>query len=224
MRQLTTTTTPATDVVSHDATPLSVNTDATAYARVGWLIVVIGVFGFILWACFAPLDKGVPMQGTVATESNRKAIQHQTGGVVKEILVKDGDVVKAGQVLVRLNDVIAKSQSETSRAQYIAARATEARLIAERDGLSKITFPAALAENKLDPRVATAVELQNQLFSSRRTSLSSELSAYDENIAGLKQQLKGVQDSRDSKKQQNWRRTGMWRAAACLTSNARLFS
>lgn len=202
MRNLSTTTQTPTEVIAHDVTPLSVNTDATAYSRVGWLIVVIGVFGFILWACFAPLDKGVPMQGTVSTEGNRKAIQHQTGGVVKEILVKDGDVVKAGQVLVRLNDVIAKSQAETSRAQYIAARATEARLIAERDGLSKITFPATLAENKQDARVATAVELQNQLFNSRRTSLSSELSAYDENIAGLKLQLKGVQESRDSKKQQ----------------------
>src|SRR3954469_4873974 len=97
------------EVVTHDVTPLQVNTDARAFSRLGWLIVLVGVGGFLLWGLFAPLDKGVPLSGTVAKESNRKAIQHQTGGIVKEILVKDGDVVKAGQVLVRMNGVLAKS-------------------------------------------------------------------------------------------------------------------
>ena len=202
MQNLTTRNNQATEVVTHDVTPIVVNTDATSYSRIGWLIMIVGVFGFILWASFAPLDKGVPMSGTVAKEGSRKAIQHQTGGTVKEILVKDGDVVKAGQVLVRLNSTVAKSAAETSRAQFIAARATEARLIAERDGLSKITFPAVLTDNKADPRIAAAMELQNQLFTSRRTALSSELSAYDENIAGLKSQLSGLQESRASKQQQ----------------------
>ncbi|MYM85051.1 HlyD family type I secretion periplasmic adaptor subunit [Duganella sp. FT50W] len=202
MRNLSTKNTPPADVITHDVTPLSVNTDASRYARVGWMIVLFGFCGFVLWACFAPLDKGVPMSGTVAKESSRKSIQHQSGGTVQEILVKDGDVVKAGQVLVRLNSTLAKSQAETSRAQYITARASEARLIAERDGLSKMSFPAALAKDKQDPRVVGAVDVQNQLFTSRRTALSNELSAYDENIAGLKAQLQGVQESRASKQQQ----------------------
>ncbi|TFW30836.1 HlyD family type I secretion periplasmic adaptor subunit [Duganella callida] len=192
----------ATDVVTHDVTPVTVNTDAGAYARVGWLIVIFGVFGFILWASLAPLDKGVPMQGTVTKESSRKTIQHQTGGIVQEILVKDGDVVKAGQVLVRLNSVEAKSQAETSRAQFITSRANEARLLAERDGQSKITFPKVLLDDQNDPRAAAAMALQNQLFTSRHLSLDSELNAYDENIAGLKSQLKGTQDARAAKMQQ----------------------
>jgi protease secretion system membrane fusion protein len=201
MRNLTTHT-EATEVVTHDVTHMEVNTDASAYARVGWLIVIIGVFGFILWASLAPLDKGVPMQGTVAKESSRKSIQYQNAGTIQDILVKDGDVVKAGQVLVRMNGTIAKSQAETSRAQYIAARATEARLLAERDNKDKITFPEALLKEKTDPRVANAIELQNQLFTSRRVSLSTELNAYDENIAGQKSQLKGTLDSLASKKDQ----------------------
>lgn len=202
MRNLTKPTNPATEVVTHDVAPLVVNTDASAYARAGWLILIFGVFGFILWASLAPLDKGVPMPGTVAKESNRKSIQHQTGGKIDDILVKDGDVVKAGQVLVRMNSTEARSQAETARAQYITSRSSEARLVAERDGLSKIAFPAALVENKTDPRVITATELQNQLFSSRRMSLNSELSAYDENMAGLKSQLTGTQEARTSKMQQ----------------------
>ena len=125
---------PVSEVISHDVTPLEVNTDARAVSRVGWLIVALGVGGFLLWASLAPLDKGVPLQGTVTAEGNRKAVQSQAGGIVQDILVHDGDVVKAGQVLVRLNSVQANAQAETSRAQYFVARVTEARLLAERDG------------------------------------------------------------------------------------------
>ncbi|WP_198117512.1 HlyD family type I secretion periplasmic adaptor subunit [Massilia rhizosphaerae] len=188
------------EVVSHDVTPLEVNTDARAFSRIGWLIVVLGLGGFLAWALFAPLDKGVPLSGTVAKESNRKAIQHQMGGIVKEILVKDGDVVKAGQVLVRMNGVLAKSAYETSEAQYLTARASEARLIAERDGLKTITFPDELERRKNEPRIAELMALQSQLFTSRRMSLQNELGSVDENIAGLKDQIKSLEEARDSKK------------------------
>ena len=190
------------EVISHDVTPLEVNTDARAFSRIGWLVVLLGLGGFLLWGLFAPLDKGVPLSGTVAKESNRKAIQHQTGGTVKEILVKDGDVVKAGQVLVRMNGVLAKSVYETSEAQYLAARANEARLTAERDGLKKIVFPAEMEQRKNEPRIADLMMLQNQLFMSRQMSLQNELGSLDENIAGLKEQIKSLEESRDSKKVQ----------------------
>jgi protease secretion system membrane fusion protein len=191
-----------TEVVSHDVTPLEVNTDPRAFSRAGWLIVLLGVGGFLLWGLFAPLDKGVPLSGTVAKESNRKAIQHQTGGTVKEILVKDGDVVKEGQVLVRMNGIMAKSAYETTDAQYLTARATEARLKAERDGLKSIKFPAELEQHRSDPRVADLISLQSQLLTSRQMSLQNELGSVDENIAGLKEQIRGLEESRDSKKVQ----------------------
>jgi protease secretion system membrane fusion protein len=190
------------EVISHDVTPLEVNTDARAFSRIGWLIVVLGLGGFLAWGLFAPLDKGVPLSGTVAKESNRKAIQHQMGGIVKEILVKDGDIVKAGQVLVRMNGVLAKSAYETSEAQYLTARASEARLTAERDGLKKITFPAELEQRKNEPRIAELMSMQDQLFTSRQMSLQNELGSVDENIAGLKDQIKSLEESRDSKKAQ----------------------
>jgi protease secretion system membrane fusion protein len=191
-----------TEVIAHDVTPLEVNTDARSYSRFGWLLILLGVGGFMLWASLAPLDKGVPMPGTVAKESNRKTIQHPNGGTVQEILVKDGDVVKKGQVLVRMNNIQATSQAETARAQYITGRLAEARLLAERDGLKSLTFPPALASIKDDPRVVAGFSLQNQLFASRRMSLESEIGAYDENIAGLKVQIVGLEESRESKKLQ----------------------
>ena len=190
------------EVIAHDVTPLEVNTDARAFSRIGWLIVVLGLGGFLAWGLFAPLDKGVPLSGTVAKESNRKAIQHQTGGIVKEILVKDGDVVKEGQVLVRMNGVLAKSAYETTEAQYLTARAAEARLTAERDGLKTIAFPAELVQRKNEPRVAELMTLQQQLLTSRQMALQSELGSVDESIAGLKEQIKSLEESRESKKVQ----------------------
>jgi protease secretion system membrane fusion protein len=190
------------EVISHDVTPLEVNTDARSFSRIGWLIVLFGVGGFLLWGLFAPLDKGVPLSGTVAKESNRKAIQHQTGGLVKEILVKDGDIVKAGQVLIRMNGVLVKSSYETSEAQYLTARATEARLIAERDGQKTIKFPAEIEQRKNEPRIMDLMTLQSQLLMSRQMSLQNELGSVDENIAGLKEQTRSLEESRDSKKTQ----------------------
>lgn len=181
---------------------VDVKTDHNSHSRLGWLIVLLGVGGFFLWASFAPLDQGVPVSGTVTVASNRKAIQHQTGGIVDEILVKEGDTVKAGQPLVRMNDVQAKSQAEMTRVQYFTARAAEARLTAERDGKKDVTFPSDLDNAKNDPRVSANVSLQRQLFSSRQLAIQNELAALEESIAGLRSQLRGLEESRDSKKAQ----------------------
>lgn len=83
--------------------------DERSYARLGWLIVLVGVCGFLGWAIYAPLDKGVPINGTVITEGNRKNVQHAAGGIIEQILVRDGDVVKPGQLLVRMDTTQVKA-------------------------------------------------------------------------------------------------------------------
>lgn len=192
----------ATEVVAQDLPAADLDTDPSRHARLGWLIVLLGVGGFLLWAFFAPLDKGVPVSGTVTVSSNRKVVQHQTGGTIDDILVKEGDMVKAGQPLVRMNDVQVKSAYEIGRVQYFNARAVEARLVAERDGKKAIAFPPELESVKNDPRVAANISLQDQLFSSRQSALQSELASIDESIAGVKAQLRGLQDGLESQKQQ----------------------
>jgi protease secretion system membrane fusion protein len=192
----------AQDVVSHDVEPIQVNTDARAFSRAGWLIVLLGVGGFLVWALVAPLDKGVPMMGTVAKESNRQAVQHQQGGTIQQILVHDGDVVKAGQVLVRMNPVVAQSAVEMTDSQYLSALAMEARLTAEGAGAKTIKFPAELEKRRGEPHVAEVMGLQSQLLASRQGALQNELGSVDENVAGLKLQIQGLQESRDSKKEQ----------------------
>ena len=174
------------DAVYHEVIPMGVNTDARVQARLGWWIVILGVGGFLLWASLAPLDQGVPVSGTVIVSTNRKAIQHPTGGVVSEILVKDGDTVKAGQTLVKMNDVQAEAQDEVSRVQYYSDIATEARLTAERDGKSSIAFPAELVKQKNNPRVADDMKTQSQLFESRTKAIHEELAILSEQLQGMR--------------------------------------
>lgn len=190
------------DVASRPEMLTEVNTNSKLHTRMGWWIIIAGIGGFVAWALYAPLDKGVPLSGTVAVASSKKAIQHLTGGTVEAILVKEGAVVKAGDVLVRMNSVQANVNAETARIQYSTARAAEARLISERDGKSSLVFSAELNDAKKDPRVANTMQLQQQLFSSRQAALRSELAAFDENISGLLIQNKGIEESREGKKQQ----------------------
>lgn len=192
----------AAQVTFPDVSPRDVNTDADSQTRLGWWIVIAGVGGFLFWASLAPLDKGVPLSGTVTVATNKKAVQHVTGGTVDAIVVKEGDVVKAGDVLVRMNAVQATVNAEIARVQYFSARATEARLMAERDGKRILVFPPELEGARDDPRVASNIRMQQQLFNTRQSAIQSELSALDENIAGLVLQNKGLEESRDGKKLQ----------------------
>ena len=105
----------ATDVPSRDVAIAEVSTDMAPHTRLGWWIVIVGFGGFVLWASLAPLDKGVPLSGTVTVATNKKAVQHLTGGTIEAILVKEGDKVKAGDVLVRMNAVQSRANAESSR-------------------------------------------------------------------------------------------------------------
>lgn len=192
----------SSDVISHIVEPVDVDTDSGKYSRMGWLLVLLGFGGFVLWATLAPLDKGVPMSGTVAAQSNRQAVQHLIGGTVQQLLVRDGDVVKEGQVVARMNPVTAESAVRLTEVQYLSALANVSRLAAERDGAKTIKFPAEIEQRRGEPAVADLISTQNGLLLSRQNALQSQMSGVDESIAGLKMQIQGLQESRDSKKEQ----------------------
>jgi protease secretion system membrane fusion protein len=97
--------------------------DEKNYARLGWIVLSIGFGGFMLWACFAPLDKGVPATGTVIADGQRKTIQAPFNGVVEEILVKDGQTVTADQVLIKYNNLQASAQVTGARQAVLGLRA-----------------------------------------------------------------------------------------------------
>ncbi len=180
-----------------------VDTDASRVSRWGMWVLVGGFGLFMLWAATAPLDAGVPANGTVTVAGNRKTIQHLTGGTIDAIEVKDGQAVKKDQVLVRLNATQAEAQLGMTQAQYIIAAAVEARLSAERMNAEKIDFSPMLDKiPQQDERVANAIALQEQLFQSRRTALRNEISILNENLAGAQQQLRGLEEVKVNRESQ----------------------
>lgn len=191
-----------TDLTARPDGVVSVKTDARSHARLGGWLILAGLGGFLAWAALAPLDQGVPMSGNVSVAGNKKAVQHLTGGTVEAILVREGDVVKAGQPLVQMNGVQARANAEATRAQYLGARSAEARLLAERDGLSAITFPAGMQAEAALGHNASVLSVQQQLFASRQSALRSESAAIDENVAGLMALNAGLQQARDGKQTQ----------------------
>ena len=76
--------------------------------RIGLWALILGFGGFLIWASFAPLDEGVPGQGIIAIDTKRKAVQHLNGGIIREVLVREGELVKEGQVLVRMDEAVTK--------------------------------------------------------------------------------------------------------------------
>jgi protease secretion system membrane fusion protein len=183
---------PVSDVDMNDARP----------RRWGWWLLVIGFGGFMSWALIAPLDAGVSALGTVVVTDNRKSVQPLVGGKIVAILAKDGDEVKEGQVLVRLDDTQSRSQLDITKGQWLTSLATEARLAAERAGWAAPKFPAELTTAKEDPRAVAALTLQGQLFATRRLALAGELAAMKENMQGLELQARGAEASRQAKEDQ----------------------
>lgn len=174
-----------TDVVASNESDTNQFLRDTGHAsRVGLWALGIGFAGFGLWAAFAPLDEGVPGQGVVAIDTKRKVIQHPSGGVIEQVLVKEGDLVKEGQVLMRLDAANTKANFEQIRQRYFVLRAMEGRLVAEQRGAGKILFHADLKAAMGDVLVSQMMLNQEQLFESRRAGLRADLQGMEESIQG----------------------------------------
>lgn len=156
-------------------------------------VAVIGVlFGTVgLWAATAPLSGAVIASGKVVVESNVRRVQHPSGGVVAEIRVKDGDRVKAGDVLVRLDETNAKAGLALIEIELLRFQARKARLEAERDGLSELTLPRELHDRANDPIVTRAVAGELRLFRTRRSAADVQRSQLRERIAQSHEEIKG---------------------------------
>lgn len=163
--------------------------DTGRAARIGLWALIIGFGGFLLWATFAPLDEGVPSQGMVALDTKRKVVQHLTGGIVKEVLVREGQEVKEGEVLIRLDEATARANYETVRQRYLGLRAMQGRLLAEQAGQNNIQFHPDLLEAQSDPLIRRQMQTQEQLFRARTAALRADVQGMEESIQGLQAQL-----------------------------------
>ena len=147
---------------------------------VGGMVLVLGFAAIILWSVLAPLDEGVPAMGSVVVDTKSKTIQHLTGGLVEKVLVREGQWVNTGDLLIKLNDGAARAEYEAARQRYLGLRAMEDRLVADKRGDSKINFHPDVLAGKADPLIGQHIQAQEQLIQSRRRALQSELSALGE--------------------------------------------
>lgn len=175
--------------------------DEAKYTRWGWRIVLIGVLGSFVWMGLAPLDQGVQVSGNVVVTGQRKTVQHPTGGIVDEMLVREGELVKAGQVVARMNVTQARSEAELLRFHVLSGRATEARLLAEHQDQKTVVFPKSMGSSLAlaDPRVAALMSLQQGLFTSRRLAIASEMAGVDQSVLGIESQIAALTLSRQEK-------------------------
>jgi HlyD family secretion protein len=168
-------------------------------AASAFMVVAVFVIGFGVWAMYAPLESAAIAAGAIEAESSRKTIQHLEGGIIKRILVKDGDEVAAAQPLSQLDDTKARATAQVLQAQLWEAQALEARLLAERDARETIEFPLALREAaRQDPELTEIMAGQNRIFDTRRELQSSRIEVIRQREAQTEREIAALRYQADA--------------------------
>ncbi len=170
-----------------------------SYLLTGTAVAVLLVFGIGGWAATAELSGAVIAPGTVVVTSDVKKVQHPTGGVVGEIMIKEGQHVKAGAPLLRLDDTVTRANLSVIEKSLNELLARQARLKAERDGLADITFPGDLEGRAGDPAIASLMDSERGLFDFRRVARNGNKSSIEERIAQFAEEVVGIEAQIDSK-------------------------
>ena len=160
---------------------------------VGSIIIAVLVLGLGLWASLSPLSTGITAQGEVRVESNKKTIRHKDSGTVRQILVEEGQHVRAGQPMILYNDVEARAGYDVMQNQYDSLQAQAARFAAEATGKTTPEFPSELMGRMSDPRVAGMIRDQQFLFTTRAQLYQSQTSVLNQRMDQLQSQIQGQQ-------------------------------
>jgi membrane fusion protein, type I secretion system len=192
----------ATNVASRESGGYTVLRDWKYPAALGYALIFFTFFVVGGWSAFAKLDSAVTAPGFVTEENSRKSIQHLEGGIIKQILVHEGQHVTVGQVLFALDPTQAQANLDLQEDMLDALLAQEARLIAERDRAPTITWPKEL-EARLDkPNVRQAVADATKQFTDRQASLHSQIGVLQSKIDQLKTEIQGLQTQRAATQKQ----------------------
>src|SRR6204780_4884303 len=169
---------------------------------VGLSVVVLLAGGLGGWASTAEISGALIAPGSIVVESNVKKVQHPTGGVVGEVRARDGDVVKAGDVVVRLDDTVTKASLAIVTKNLDGLWARAARLEAEQQGLDKIVFPPMLLDRADDPDVRNVMTSESKLFDVRATGRAGQKAQLRERITQLKEEIAGLEAQEKAKDQE----------------------
>jgi len=165
------------------------------------MAVLLGTVGILgTWSYLAPIDSAASASGFVTVKSHSKTVQHLDGGIVKELIAKDGDIVSEGDILLTLDGSEIKAQLEILRGQQITFAAQVARLTAERDRLGLVNYPKEV-QNLSDARVVEAQQSENQIFNARKNAHEGEVSVLNQRISQLNSRIQGLQGQKTSKQE-----------------------
>ncbi len=159
---------------------------------IGLAVVVILAGGLGGWASTAQISGALIAPGSVVVESNVKKVQHPTGGVVGEVRARDGDVVKVGDVVVRLDDTVTKASLAIVTKNLDGLWARAARLEAEQRGLDNIVFPQMLLSRAEDPDVKAVIASETKLFEVRVTGRAGQKAQLRERVTQLNEEIGGL--------------------------------
>lgn len=188
------------DLARDDIEPVRIE-ESSIKKQAGKLVVVS--FGiFLIWSVTAPIDSGVVVSVSVVVSGSRKAIQHPAGGVIEEILVREGAHVRQGDILLRINPLNIDANLRQAEYEYINALAAYSRLRAERVEASEIIWEKDLGDFGQNTQVVEAKRLQSDLFRSRRSEYSGQRAILAEQADGLKQQVAEKQHILSLRKEQ----------------------
>jgi epimerase transport system membrane fusion protein len=171
------------------------------FRRIGIVSVLVVFGGFGTWAALAPLSSAAIGPGVISVENYRKTVQHLEGGIVREIKVRDGELVVKDEVLITLDDTQPKAQLEVLRGQLFALLAREARLVAQRDAATRVSFPIELTDARSDSRSADAMRVQEQTFRVRKQAHDGEVTLYQRQIQQLHAKAAGLVAQTKSREQ-----------------------
>jgi HlyD family secretion protein len=159
---------------------------------IGLAVVIVLAGGLGGWAATAQISGALIAPGAVVVDTNVKKVQHPTGGVVGEVLVHDGDLVKAGDVVVRLDDTVTKASLAIVTKNLDGLWARAARLEAEQQGLDKVVFPRMLLDRASDPDVKNVIASETKLFEVRTTGRTGQKAQLRERVTQLNEEIGGL--------------------------------
>lgn len=166
--------------------------ELTRISRAGFGVLALGLLVIAAWVVLAPLTGAIIAPGFVKVDMNRKVVQHQEGGIVKQILVRDGERVRQGQTLVVIDDVKLDATLDLLRTQHDGERAKAARLEAERAMLAEVKFPADMLERSSEPKVVELVQRETALFRARREALESQIAVLHKQIGQTEDEARAL--------------------------------
>ena len=181
----------AKDTNQMDSAALRASVRRPMFAGLAVLILLVGAFGG--WGATAPIAGGAVTNGVISPDGSRRTIQHLEGGIIAEILVRDGDIVSAGAPLLVLEDTQARANRDVLQSQYRQLSASQARLVAEQFGRDSIEFPRDLMAASENVEVRQFLDAQRQLFATKREALASRKRVLEQRIRQTRDQIHGQQ-------------------------------